>query len=91
MAHKEAVKTRLRNGQTGFGQRNAQFVERDVLAGFPQGKDVLPPLLDPARTHVSTLRLGSKAPGVTPLRLPASAELLHHHLGHQPPNRACTG
>jgi len=64
--------------QTNLDQRPAKFFKRDVLARLPHSEDVRAPLLDPARAHVTTLRLGSKAAGLAPLRKPADRRRGRH-------------
>tara|TARA_R110000868_G_scaffold325895_1_gene586784 strand:+ start:115 stop:417 length:303 start_codon:yes stop_codon:yes gene_type:complete len=70
VTNEEAVKPGHRDVQAQIDQRRPQFFKRDVLARFPYGEDFSLPLLDPARSHIATLRLGSKAAGRTPLILP---------------------
>ena len=52
---KEAMKSGNRDGQADFDQRLPQFLNRDVLARFPNGKDACHTLLVQARSHVSAL------------------------------------
>jgi hypothetical protein len=70
MADKKAVKAYSRDHQTDTGQRIAKFIQGDVLAGIPDGQNVLAPLLDPVRPHVTALRPGRKAAGIAPLPMP---------------------
>ena len=70
-AREEAVKSGDGDDQACLGQRQAQLIERDVLARLPKSEDVRSSLLDPARPHVTALRLGSELARFAPLRLPA--------------------
>jgi hypothetical protein len=58
-----------RDVQTDFEQRQTQLFKRDVLPPFPYTQDIRPPLLHPARAHVASLRLGSKAAAANPSRV----------------------
>lgn len=71
VTNEEAMKPGHRDVQADLNQRQAQFLKRDVLARLPHGQDFLSPLLDPARAHVATLRLGSKIARHASLILPA--------------------
>jgi NAD(P)-dependent dehydrogenase (short-subunit alcohol dehydrogenase family) len=57
--------------QTNADQCLAQLFKRDVLALFPDSKNVRPPVFYSARAPVAALRLRSKAAGIAPLCLPA--------------------
>jgi hypothetical protein len=70
MADEETMKANPRYRQADLGQRIAKLVQGDVLAGIPNGQDILASLFDPARPLVAPLRFGRKAAGVAALPMP---------------------